>query len=220
MVKDRFALVKFVVRDKIESFVQREADFQTQRAFVDLHERGKLCFYLKCADCRFQIPESIQIRATQPLTHNNGDQMAKSLFDYVERESANEYERAVALCLDRDANVLWWYRNLVGPEHFAVQGYRRHRIRPDFVVQKGSEEKPEHCVVVVESKGKHLEGSPDTEYKREIARYFSDVGRKVPWQQLGNDFQEHVFRFQVLDEAQEFGRDWSDELRDLLASPC
>jgi hypothetical protein len=81
-------------------------------------------------------------------------------------------------------------------------------------------EKPEHCVVVVESKGKHLEGNPDTEYKREIVSYFSDVGRKVSWQQLGNDFHEHVFRFQVLDEAQDFGRDWSDELRDLLASPC
>lgn len=29
---------------------------------------------------------------------------------------------------------------------------------------------------------------------------------------------DHVFRFQILDQAQPHGRDWQDELRDLLAA--
>ena len=68
------------------------------------------------------------------LTHNDGEQIQRSLFDYVEDEAHNEYERAVALALDRDENVLWWYRNLIGDDQFAIQGYRRHRIRPEFIM--------------------------------------------------------------------------------------
>jgi hypothetical protein len=39
----------------------------------------------------------------------------------------------------------------------------------------------------------------------------------VTWQQLGSEFKDHVFRFQVLDEAQDLGRSWQDELCDLLS---
>ncbi|HEV2292719.1 MAG TPA: hypothetical protein VGR35_02625 [Tepidisphaeraceae bacterium] len=71
---------------------------------------------------------------------------------------------------------------------------------------------------MVESKGKHLEGNPDTEYKRDVARFFSEVGKRVTWQQLGDEFKDHLFCFHVLDEAQEQGRDWKDELRSVLSA--
>ncbi len=204
ILRGSLALVKFVVRDKTQAFVQEQIDKQTEQAFAKLHEQGRLQFYLKCAECRFQIPESIKIYPTRPLVHHNGDPIKRSLFDYVEHEAQNEYEREVAICLDHDANVLWWYRNLVGKEQFAIQGYRRQRIYPDFVVQKGIE-LPEHTVLVLETKGKHLEGNPDTKYKRNVANYFEQVGQRVSWQQLGEGFKDHVFRFQILDEAQDYG---------------
>jgi len=72
-------------------------------------------------------------------------------------------------------------------------------------------------VIVVESNGKHLEGNPDTTCKRKVAKYFQEVCKKVTWQQLGENFADHVFRFQILDEAQPHGRDWQDELRTVLA---
>lgn len=122
----------------------------------------------------------------------------------------------MALALDRDENVLWWYRNLIGDEQFAIQGYRRHRIRPDFVVQGQLDQERCHRVLVIESKGEHLESNPDTRYKRDVAQIFEEVGREVTWQQLGEDFKDHIFRFQILDEAQQLGRDWRDELADLL----
>jgi hypothetical protein len=84
------------------------------------------------------------------------------------------------------------------------------------VVQQTYEGKPCHRVLVIESKGKHLDRNPDTTYKRNVAGYFDRVGKKVTWQQLGKGFKDHMFRFQVLDEAQPFGRDWRDELRDIL----
>lgn len=218
MVRDKLALVKTTVRDKTEAFVQEQVDKQTEAAFRSLHTAGRLQFYLECAECRFEIPSNITVQTTRRLTHDDGEQIAKSLFDYVEDEAHNEYEKAVALALDRDENVLWWYRNLVGPEHFAIQGYKRHRIRPDFVVKGHDDDRPCHRVLVIESKGKHLEGNPDTTYKRDIAEVFSNVGREVTWQQLGEDFKDHVFRFQILDEAaQPHGQDWRDDLANLLS---
>jgi len=219
MVKDRLALVKFVVRDHIERWLQEQVDKQTEAAFGKLFDMGRIQFYLECAECRFEIPASITVQSTRPLTHANGDPIAKSLFDYVEYESHNEYERAVALCLDKEANVLWWYRNRVGPDNFTIQGPRRHKIYPDFVVQGTHEGRSHHRVLVVESKGKHLEGNPDTTYKRRVADYFDKAGKEVTWQQLGEDFKDHIFRFQILDEAQPYGRDWKDELSSILSAP-
>jgi hypothetical protein len=51
-----------------------------------------------------------------------------------------------------------------------------------------------------------------------VASFFSKAGRRVSWQQLGADFKDHIFRFQILDEAQPHGRDWSDELTEMLSA--
>ena len=110
----------------------------------------------------------------------------------------------------------YWYRNLIGFDQFSIQGYRRHRIRPDFVVQNTYEQRSFHRVLVIESKGKHLEGNRDTDYKRSIAEIFDQVGQEVTWQQLGEDFKDHIFRFQILDESAELGRDWQDVLTEVL----
>jgi type III restriction enzyme len=218
MVRNRLGLVKFVVRDKVDAFVRDQLDSQTEAAFIKLYDTGRLKFYLECAQCRFEVPPEIEVRTRRRLEHDDGEPITKSLFDYVDYQDVNDYERAVALFIDKHPQVLWWYRNLVGHEHFTVQGFRRNRIRPDFVVHGGTLQKPQNRVIVVESKGKHLEGNPDTEYKRKVADYFEKVGHKVSWQKLGEDFSDHVFRFQVLDEAQERGRDWRDELRKLLSA--
>jgi type III restriction enzyme len=221
LLKDRLATVKFVIRDKLEQFIENQLDLQTEAAFDRLLAEGRIEFYLKCEHCRFEIPASVRLdyrRSFTPLLHDDGQFVQKSLFDQVESEVHNEYERAVALVLDRDEQVLWWYRNRVGPENFTIQGPRRHRIYPDFVVQGEYEGQTFHRVWVVESKGAHLDGNADTQYKRSVASYFDQVGKQVTWQQLGEDFKDHVFRFQVLDQTSDLGRDWKDELHDMLRS--
>jgi len=214
----QLGLVKFVVRQKLTGFVDDETDRQTEGAFKQLFEKKKLCFYLLCEECRFAIPESIEIRPTRPLYHDNGDQVVRSLYDYID-DTLNDYERKVALFLDHHPQVLWWYRNLVGPENFAIQGFRRQRIRPDFVLQEGQEQKPVARVLVLETKGKHLKGNEDTSYKRRVANYFERVGEKVSWQKLGEGFESQQFRFQVLDEGDYEDKDWKDELKRLLEAP-
>lgn len=219
-VKGALALVRFVVRDKVEAFIQGEVDRQTQEIFDRLFDSNRVRFYLECVECRFEVPSAVELHSLGPLvplTHDDGKPLKRSLYDFVDREDQNTYERAVALVLDRHVNLLWWFRNRVGPENFAIQGYRRQRIYPDFVAQTVSKGHKYHRVLVIESKGKHLEGNPDTVYKRAIAKYFDRAGKRITWHQLGKPFKDHVFTFEILDEAQPYGRSWQDEVHDLLA---
>jgi len=220
MLEDRLGLVKFVVRDHVDRFVQEQLDLHTERVFNQLLNRKRILFYLQCTQCNFQVPPTIRIERIGPITsmhHDDAAPVENSLFDLVENESANSYERQVALVLDRDANVLWWFRNRVGEGNFSIQGPRKPRLYPDFVVQRRPDSRKFHSVLVIESKGAHLAGAEDTNYKRRVAEYFEKAGHRVTWQQLGRNFKDHVFRFQILDEHAELGRDWRDELRDLLA---
>lgn len=215
----RLGLVKFPVREKTAGFIERERDNQAHTAFDALFAKKRLCFFLECIEARFELPPTIQVRAAKRLTHYDGDRIQQSLFDYVPN-ALNEYEKAIALYLDKSPQVLWWYRNLVGADQFSIQGYRRNKIYPDFVVQEGRNKKPIASVLVVESKGKHLKGNEDTNYKRTIADYFGKVGHKVSWQRLAKDFTDNRFRVQVLDEGDYEDRDWRDELKKLLDEPA
>jgi type III restriction enzyme len=201
--------------ERIRGLIEHQTNLQTKAAFQKLFDDKKLCFYLECRECCFEIPEKVEVRVMRQLVDNENRPTERSLFDFVP-DDLNEYEEKVALFIDKHPEVLWWYRNLVGPENFAVQGYLRELIYPDFVVQRGKHRKPIAKVLVVESKGQHLSGNPDTQYKREIADYFEKVGRKVSWQELGNGFENHQFRFQVVDEGEYTNRDWRDELHRLL----
>jgi type III restriction enzyme len=215
----KLSLVKFILREKIAGFIGRETDRITHETFDELFKEKKLCFYLECLEARFEIPPRVEVRAKlKRLIRDDNEQIQQSLFDFVP-DDFNEYEKAVALYLDSSPQVLWWYRNLVGPDQFSIQGYRRPRIYPDFVVQQGKNKKPIASVLVVESKGKHLKGSEDTKYKRSVADYFGKVGHKVPWQKLAQDFKDNTFRVQVLDEGEYADRDWKDELKRLLEQP-
>jgi type III restriction enzyme len=211
-------LLKFPLRERIDGFIRRNTDEITEQTFKRMHKAGEVCFYLECVEGRFEIPRCLDIDAPRRLNRDDGEPVERSLFDWV-ADNMTEYEKSVALALDRNAKVLWWYRNLVGQSQFAIQGYRRNPIYPDFVVQKGNQsKKPIPEVLVVESKGRHLKGSEDTNYKRELARLFEETGTRVTWQELGEGFRDRKFRFQILDEGEYQDQDWHDDLKRILDS--
>jgi len=216
-LRNQLGLVKFVVRDHVARFIDQQIDKQCEKAFAKLFKAGRLHFYLECAECRFEIPDCVEVKKTKHFVRDDNSPIKNSLFDYVDDAGFDtELERAVALYLDEHPEVLWWYRNLIGAEHFAIQGYRRDRIRPDFVAQSKPNGRTMNQVVVVESKGEHLMGNADTTYKKRMADYFEKVGKRVPWHQLSEDFKDHEFRFQIISEASDHGADWKTDLSGLL----
>lgn len=90
------------------------------------------------------------------------------LYDDVETATMNPLEKQIGDILDRQSTILWWFRNKVSRGWYAIQGWKRHKIRPDFVAAKKRSDGTLELVYVLESKGEHLLGNPDTQYKKQV----------------------------------------------------
>lgn len=151
----------------------------------------------------YVLPSSVRIKGNRPkLVRNNNDPIQMSLFEYEPEDEFNETEKAVAIYLDKQGDLLWWYRNLVGAQAYKIQGWKREAIYADFVTArrhpKGNGDYSK--VYVLETKGLHLKGNADTEYKGSIFELCNELGRQVDWQSLGEEFPKRQVEFQIVYE--------------------
>ena len=66
-------------------------------------------------------------------------------------------------------------------------------------------------VYVVETKGLHLTGNPDTDYKRKMFSLCTKEAKSRSWSKLGLVMQAKVLRFKVLAEDE-----WEAKLNEML----
>jgi type III restriction enzyme len=64
--------------------------------------------------------------------------------------------------------ILWWFRNRVGMQWYAIQGWHQYKIRPNFVAAKKNDDGKLELVYIIKSKGEHLLGNADSEYKKSV----------------------------------------------------
>jgi type III restriction enzyme len=123
------------------------------------------------ADTWWEMPETSPVQVAQGSTkvrHKTDDSdLQKALFSPVYNHELNELELTVACFLDRQEAVWWWYRNVVRGNGYGLQGWKRNRIYPDFIVAQEKEGELSRWLVL-ETKGSHLAGNPDTIYKTEL----------------------------------------------------
>jgi type III restriction enzyme len=99
----------------------------------------------------------------------------RNLYEYVEESSFNSLERKVAQTLDEQEKLIWWFRNKVSRGWYSIQGWKKNKIRPDFVAAKQKDDGTVELVYVLESKGEHLVGNSDTEYKNNVLQKMTDT---------------------------------------------
>ena len=103
---------------------------------------------------------------------DSGFQMSysRTLYEKVDTASMNPLENKVASLLDSNQKVLWWARNKVDKRGiwYAIQGWQKDKVRPDFVVARKNDEGKLEIVYILESKGEHLLGNLDTLYKKAL----------------------------------------------------
>lgn len=72
----------------------------------------------------------------------------------------------------------WWYRNKAKKDFFLV-AWRKNRFYPDFILTlKEKSPKSFDKIFLIETKGGHLLGNTDTEYKRELTELYQRVVQK------------------------------------------
>ena len=106
----------------------------------------------------------------------------------------------MALYLDEQEKLLWWYRNLSRQDYY-IQGWKKHKIYPDFIFADANDKKQDDYkkIYVVETKGLHLKNE-DTDYKNNVFDFCNRLGQQKDWRELNLEFAKKRIEFQVIFE--------------------
>lgn len=198
--------IVFII-ESLRKLLFAERDRLSEVVYKAMLKSGEMKFYMLSDK---PLRSTASVRSKKRLRNYEDDNLHRSLFDYVPSEDINNLEEAVALYLDDQSKLLWWYRNM-SKQDYRIQGWRPNRIYPDFLAANADGE-DYNKVYVLESKGDQLVGNDDTEYKRSIFDLCNEQAVEKSWQELDLGQSVKEFQFVMLDE-----KSWKDQLNKLLA---
>lgn len=148
-----------------------ERERQAEAYFKQQVSDGQIQFRLRADGNNWEMPDTVSSQEDSQgaqLVNDDGRLTQKSLFSTIYANEMNRSERDVAVYLDRQETLGWWHRN-IARKHYGLQGWRKGVIYPDFIfsVEDGGKTAK---LVAVETKGEHLEGFHDTEYKQAVMK--------------------------------------------------
>ena len=139
---------RYQLKEAVDSTVDAIVEKAAKKRFADLEKNG----VLKSAGEGFVFPKELVLSRLSREPFRNH---AYDLVDYLNGE-----EVEFAKKIDNLPNVAWWLRNPTDGG-FYLTGWKRGRFFPDFLVKT-----KDGAIFVFEYKGKQLEGSEYTEYKK------------------------------------------------------
>ena len=167
-IYDHRSYLAYALRD----YIKEEVETRAERVFRDKLLQGEIRFDLETGQPNFRMRESYVIPITNDyglLAGNDGRQVQLSLFEPIyTQQFDSDLERNFARYLDEQKALQWWHRVAVRQRgDYYLRGWKQERVWPDFIAMAGETEGKPH-VLVFETKGEHLMGNPDTEYKRRV----------------------------------------------------
>ncbi|MDE0160985.1 MAG: hypothetical protein OXL98_04550, partial [Acidimicrobiaceae bacterium] len=203
------------VLEELRRQVEMERDRLSRKVFAGLLASGEVRFMVVADDLDFnRLPAEIEVPEARRANREDGAPYQHNLFDITTEDDLNSFENKVATYLDGQARLFFWYRNRARKDYY-VQGWKPRRIYADFIVTLRSDEPGAdddfHQVFVVETKGVHLKGAEDTEYKRSVFDICSEHARKADWAEFVPAMRTKVMRFEVVDEDE-----WQARLNGML----
>jgi type III restriction enzyme len=164
--------------ERLRVDIEKERDRMAERTFESLVSQGQIEFRLRADATDYELPQAASLELTgkpDMLVRSDGyTPVSKSLLTPALRSGDMDgFEAQFAGYIDEKAALKWWHRN-VAKTQYGLQGWRRHRVYPDFVFGLVSSEGKSE-VVLMETKGLHLAGSSDTTYKEALLNRLSQA---------------------------------------------
>ena len=154
--------------------VQFDIDGKAEQIFRDKVNRNEIRFHLEVdKQLNYEIHKSFEVFVpsdARSLQGEHGSPIQRSLFDPVYESNFNGLEKDFALYLETSNAIRWWHRIAANREYY-LQGWKRHRVSPDFVACR----KDNGALLILETKGVHLAGNLDTEYKKKLLDTLEEV---------------------------------------------
>ncbi len=194
--------------EELKKILNAEKNRLAEAIFRRMIDDKTLRFFLLKQDGTHLLPTRITVKSDKKLVRKDNSAVESSLFDYIGEEDFNDTEKAVAIYLDEQAKLLWWYRNRARKD-FHIQGWQRHKIYPDFIAAKKSPDDDDdyQTVFVLETKGDHLSGNSDTNYKKNVF----ELCNQLAWDELAQQFPAQRFEFQLVLE-----NEWQNAINKLM----
>jgi type III restriction enzyme len=173
--------------ERLRVDLEAERDRLAQDAFEQGVASGRIEFALRADATDYELPAEMTLALNSepvPLSRPDARPIEKSLLEpALKTADMNDFEAQFAGYLDGKQALQWWHRN-VAKTQYGLQGWKRHKVYPDFVfglVQQGGVSR----TVVLETKGLHLAGSDDTAYKQRVLARLTQAFRDERWQSVG-----------------------------------
>lgn len=164
--------------ERLRIDIEAQRDALAQAVFDRLLTDGRIEFRLRADATDFELPTELVEHLSgrlAPLARDDGRPIEKSLLEPALRTvDLNSFEEAFAGYLDQKAALQWWHRN-VAKKQVGLQGWRRHKVYPDFIFAV-SAAGGRTRTVLIETKGLHLSGS-DTPYKQALLEHLTRAYR-------------------------------------------
>ncbi|MCY4162004.1 MAG: DEAD/DEAH box helicase family protein [Flavobacteriaceae bacterium] len=188
LLDKNFNYIKKELCNKLKKFKQQEEE----KIFNSLVKNQTLL--LSVSNNRslgYQIPE------TDVVYH--GKKISKSLYEKVDLDSLNNLELNITEHIeDHKKHILWWTRNKDKKGWYSIQGWQKKNIYPDFIVAKKKSKKRVDFIYIFESKGEHLIGNADTEYKNTVLKRLNE--QRIEF--IGFNLN-HKFDFELIKQGDE-----------------
>ena len=167
-IYDRRSYLAYALREYVTDTLESQAEC----VFGNKLRAGEIRFDLEAGQPNFRMVDSYEIPITDDyglMAGNNGMPVQLSLFEPIYTQQFDStLERNFARYLDEQKALQWWHRVAVRQRgDYYLRGWKRERIWPDFVAMGGETDGKPH-VLVFETKGEHLRGNSDTDYKQRV----------------------------------------------------
>ena len=166
-IHDRRAYLTQTQREHLRN----EVETQAQRVFQEKLNSRDIRFDLETGQPNYRMVGNYEIvvgNNNTLLTRKSYEPLQLSLFEPVFVSQFNELEMSFARYLAEQKALKWWHRVAARQKgEYYLQGWKQGRIYPDFVAMasRGDDEKR---VLIFDTKGEHLSGNRDTEYKKKV----------------------------------------------------
>ena len=153
---------RYLFADRLGIAITEILESHTKKVFADLISKKKLTV------SQFEsYPATIALKSPVPKVFN------KNLYERIDAINGEERGFVDRVDLGTLDNIEFWVRNREKVDPFYIQGWKKGKFYPDFVVvtKKGN-------IIALEWKGEDRVDNPDTNYKEIIAKEWEKLGKE------------------------------------------
>ena len=202
--------------DAIEKDIKDQVNKVSEKIFTDKLENGEICFkvFKDSIDLNWKMAIRIDFFVSKngkTLKKRDESPLQLTLFEKTYEKHYNKLEKDIAWYLDEREALKWWHR-IVAKQDYYLQGWQARKVYPDFLACVDSNNADK--VAVLETKGDHLKGNSDTEYKTKLfellEKYADDDNVNIGTVETASENETNMI-FKIL-----MGADWRQKIQNIL----